>query len=100
MQVTPELTRKVAGLARLKLTDTEVTEFTAQLSKILGYIEALGEVDTSDPSLVPMTHSLEVETPLREDVICEFPRGADGTSKLLANAPEVLHDGYKVPPIL
>jgi aspartyl/glutamyl-tRNA(Asn/Gln) amidotransferase C subunit len=40
-----DATRKVAELARLSLSETEVKEFTAQLGKILGHVEKLSEVN-------------------------------------------------------
>jgi len=40
--------KKVAKLANLKLTPEEEEKYSAQLSKILDYIEQLNQVDTSD----------------------------------------------------
>lgn len=100
IQVTPELTRKVAGLARLKLSESEVTQFTEQLGRVLGYVGSLQEVDTSAADLVPMTSPLEMATPLREDVAREFPPAADGKPKVLEHAPKTLFEGFQVPPIL
>lgn len=100
IQVTPELTRKVATLARLKLTESEVTQFTEQLARVLGYVGTLQEVDTSAADLVPMTSPLEMATPLREDVARDFSRTSDGKPKVLEHAPKTLFDGFQVPPIL
>ena len=98
LNVTPELTKKVAGLARLKLTDDEVTRFTAQLTQVLGYVDALQEIDAK--GIEPMTHVLENALPMREDTVREFPRDAAGKPKVLKDAPDTLYDGFKVPPIL
>ena len=38
----------MAKLARINLSDSEVKKFTGQLSKVLGYMEILNEVDTSN----------------------------------------------------
>ena len=43
-----EQVRHVAKLARIKLTDEEVAKFGPQLSKVLGYMDILNEVDTND----------------------------------------------------
>jgi Asp-tRNA(Asn)/Glu-tRNA(Gln) amidotransferase C subunit len=71
------------------------------------YVETLSEVAVSpseDPSLIdeiePMTIPLEIQTPLRPDVVHEFGLDDNGTPKVLNGAPDVLYDGYKVPAIL
>lgn len=45
-QLTPEQVRHIAALARLTLSDQEVTKFAKDLTSILGYIEHLSEVPT------------------------------------------------------
>jgi aspartyl-tRNA(Asn)/glutamyl-tRNA(Gln) amidotransferase subunit C len=40
--------KKVAALARLELSEEEVETLTPQLSNILGFIDKLKEVDTTD----------------------------------------------------
>lgn len=96
--VDENLTRKMANLARLELTDLEVKTFTDQMGKILGYVESLQKVDVS--KVQPLTQPFEMETPLREDTIIEPLLGPDGKPKVLGSAPDTLNDGYKVPPIL
>lgn len=98
VDVNEELTRRVADLARLRLSDEEVKTFTAQLADILQYMDQLGELETE--GVDPMTHPLEMETPLREDEARPSPAHADGRSRMLDAAPEVIDDGFKVPPIL
>jgi aspartyl-tRNA(Asn)/glutamyl-tRNA(Gln) amidotransferase subunit C len=39
--------RRIAALARLDLTDTEVQRFATQLTAIVGYAAAIDEADTS-----------------------------------------------------
>ncbi len=98
VEVTPELTRKIADLARLELSEKEVATFTGQLGDILKYIDSLQAVDVS--KVEPLTHPIPLETPMREDVIVPSPVDAQGKPKVLSCAPEVLYDGFKVPPIL
>jgi aspartyl-tRNA(Asn)/glutamyl-tRNA(Gln) amidotransferase subunit C len=85
--------RKVANLARLDLTESEVEEFAGQLSAIIDYVEKMNGLDTSN--VEPLAHCLPISNVFREDVI----RESLGTEKTLANAPE--HDGefFKVPKI-
>lgn len=98
VQVNEDLTRKVAHLARLKLSEQEVKAYTAQLKDVLSYIDQLQKVKTD--GVEPMVHPHELEIPLREDDVESFPVTEEGTPKVLKDAPEVLYDGYKVPPIL
>lgn len=97
-QVTEGMTRQMAELARLELTDAEVKIFTTQLQDVLNYVGALKSVDVS--GVEPMRHPFEVKTPMREDRVVPPPRDAEGRPKVLDSAPDVLNDGYKVPPIL
>lgn len=58
---------KIAGLARLALTDEEKQRYLEQLSAILDYAERLNELDTAD---VPPTASvLDLHSVMREDVV-------------------------------
>ena len=98
VDVTEELTRKVAHLARLALTDAEVTLYTAQMKNTLGYVDLIAEVDVA--GVEPMFHPLQMPTPMREDVVVPSPKSADGKPKTISHAPEVLYDGFKVPPII
>src|ERR1051326_5297233 len=106
-QIQESLTRDVAKLARLELTDEEVRLFTAQLGQVIGYVELLQEVKLGsgvEPQgsrvIEPMTHPLEPVTPYRDDVVREFAPSDDGTPKTLGPAPDVLDGGFKVPPIV
>ena len=47
MKLTRDQVLHIATLARLQLSDDEIETYTSQLANILGYIEILNEVDTS-----------------------------------------------------
>jgi len=90
----PEDVRKVASLARLKLSDDEIAEFSEQLGNVLDYVEVLNELDVTD--VEPMAHAAEVTDVLRDDAIREsLPRDA-----ALANAPKSDGRFFLVPRIL
>lgn len=55
----------VAKLANLTLTKEEVETFQKQLSEVLGYVEILGEVDTSN--VEPTSQVTGLENVFRED---------------------------------
>ena len=86
--------RKVAKLARLDLTTTDIDEFTDQLSAILEYVEKMNELDTAN--VEPLAHCLPVNNVFREDKAGE----SIGTEKALENAPQRDGDFFKVPKIL
>jgi aspartyl-tRNA(Asn)/glutamyl-tRNA(Gln) amidotransferase subunit C len=86
--------RKVAKLARLELTETEVGEFAGQLSTILGYVEKMNELDTDN--VEPLAHCLPISNVFREDCA----RESLGVEKALANAPQRDGNFFKVPKIL
>ena len=50
-----EKVRKVAVLARLKLSDAEIGDYTNKLGSILKYVDTLNEVDTE--GVEPMVFS-------------------------------------------
>jgi aspartyl-tRNA(Asn)/glutamyl-tRNA(Gln) amidotransferase subunit C len=86
--------RKVAKLARLKLTAAELETFTAQLGQILEYVHILDQLNTDH--IEPMAHAVDVANVFREDQPQEsLPREA-----ALANGPKTDGLAFLVPPIL
>ena len=98
IHVDEKLTQKVASLARLELTSEEVTAYTEQLKNILKHIDQLKKVEVQN--VAPMTQPLDMDIQLREDEVRPFPVEDNGQPKVIKHAPDVLYDGYKVPPIL
>jgi len=96
--VNEALTRKVAFLARLSVTDDEVKKFTPQLKGVLSYIDQLSKIDTQ--GVKPLFTPAEWNAPQREDVAHSGPKDTDGKPKVLQAAPDTLYEGFKVPPIL
>ncbi len=94
MKITPEDVRRVALLARLQLTAEEENRLTAELDKILQYVEQLNQLDTSQ--IEPFTHAVQTVNALRKDEITNHPRPTD----LLANAPQKDGTFLKVPKII
>jgi aspartyl-tRNA(Asn)/glutamyl-tRNA(Gln) amidotransferase subunit C len=85
---------KVSLLGRLKLTEAELDTMTAQLTRIVGYVEQLGELDTDN--VQPMAHALEMQNIFAADEIgASLPRDA-----ALANAPKRDEECYRVPAVL
>ena len=86
--------RKVARLARLALTDEELTTYGQQLTQILEYVDVLNEVDIDD--VEPMSHAVELKNVFRED---ERQPSLD-RSEALSNAPKTDGKFFQVPQIL
>lgn len=85
---------KVAHLARLKLTDGELDQLTAELGKVLQYVDVLGEPDTDD--IEPMAHAAELSNVFRDDE----ERPSLSRDDALSNAPKTDGKCFVVPQIL
>jgi aspartyl-tRNA(Asn)/glutamyl-tRNA(Gln) amidotransferase subunit C len=81
----------VARLARLELTDEEIERFSGELSKVLEWIEKIGELDLED--VPPTSHVIDVENALRADE----PRPSLLRDAALASAPDAALGGFRVP---
>lgn len=94
MSVDTATVRRIAGLARIAVSDAEVDAMVPELNNILGWIEQLGEVDTS--GIEPMTAVIANHLRLRDDVV------TDGAvrDKVLANAPQAEHGFFAVPKVI
>lgn len=93
-KIDAEQVKKVAKLARLELSDSEIEEFTGQLGAILEYVEKMNALDTAD--VEPLAHCLPISNILRDDVV----KPSLGTDETLANAPQRDGPFFKVPKIL
>ncbi len=81
----------VAYLARLGLTEDELTRLQGQLNHILEQYAKLAELETDD--IPPTAQTIELENILREDVAGPSMPVED----VLANAPERDGDFFVVP---
>lgn len=94
MSVNHATVKKIAGLARLAISDEEADALVPELNNILGWVEQLGEVDVS--GVEPMTAVIPNKLRLREDVV------TDGNirDRVLANAPQAEHGFFAVPKVI
>ena len=84
----------VAHLARLGLTEEEVTELEGQLNHILEQFAVLSELDTE--TIAPTARVVELENVLRDDDV----RPSLEREQALANAPERTDAHFVVPAVL
>jgi aspartyl-tRNA(Asn)/glutamyl-tRNA(Gln) amidotransferase subunit C len=92
MAIDKETVEYVSRLAKIRLNEKELAEYTNQLDAILNHIKLLESVDTKN--IEPQYGILQ--TVMREDKIADSLEH----SQVLQNAPDV-EDGYiKVKPVL
>ena len=84
----------LASLSSLALADDEVDGLRQDLENIIGYIEQLGELDTS--GVEPTYQVTGLENVWREDEV----QSGISAEKLLKLAPEKQNNQVKVPQVL
>ena len=92
--INKKMVQKVADLARLQLSPSQVNTTEDQFNKILSYFNELQKVNTD--GVLPMVTPHDLTNNLREDVV-EKNLSVDD---LLRNAPDVKNFLFKVPPVV
>jgi aspartyl-tRNA(Asn)/glutamyl-tRNA(Gln) amidotransferase subunit C len=92
--MTREEVERIAHLARLRLAEEEAVAMASQLESILGYIELLDTLDTSQ--VEPTSHVMPLATPMRED----RPGTSYPPETAIANAPARDGSAFAVPKVL
>ncbi|HHB92641.1 MAG TPA: Asp-tRNA(Asn)/Glu-tRNA(Gln) amidotransferase subunit GatC [Thioploca sp.] len=85
---------KIADLAKIALTESEIDTYTQQLSDILSFVEQMNTVDTT--GIIPMAHPLDAVARLREDIVSE----TNQREHFQAIAPQVENGLYLVPKVI
>lgn len=85
--------KKLAELARLDLTETEVEFYAGQLNGILNLEEKLQALETN---VAPMFHSIEMVQRLREDEVTE----SNQRDLMQSVAPKTIAGLYLVPKVI
>ncbi len=94
MSLTPEEVTHIARLARVGLSQDEMSRFQDQLSQILDYFQRLQEADTEN--IPPTAHTLAMHNIMRDDE----PRPSFDKEDILANAPQREGDLFRVRAVL
>ncbi len=92
MSIDKEMVKRIGILSRLKVPEENLETMVGELTKIMGWVEQLQDVDTDD--VLPMNSVVEhMNLRERDDVI------NDGgiRDEVLANAPDSM-DGYFLVP--
>ena len=94
MALTADDVARLAGLARLHLTDEECAELAPELDIILNSVEQVSRVAQGDIPM--MTHALPLTNVMRDDVV--MPSLAP--EQALSGAPATEDGRFRVPQIL
>jgi aspartyl-tRNA(Asn)/glutamyl-tRNA(Gln) amidotransferase subunit C len=67
--LTRDTIEKVAHLARLAISESEITLHTQTLSNILELVDQMNSVNTE--GILPMAHPFDISQPMRKDTVTE-----------------------------
>ena len=94
MSLDPATVRRIAKLARIRLTDDEVPRLQGELNAILGYVEQLSAVDVE--GVAPLTGGAQMTMRMRDDAVTD----GDMPDRVLANAPDRIGNFFAVPKVV
>jgi aspartyl-tRNA(Asn)/glutamyl-tRNA(Gln) amidotransferase subunit C len=94
MSVDSATVKRVARLARLKISDKDVPRLAGELNSILAFVEQLNEVDVSN--VEPLTSVVSQAMKMRDDVVTDGGYAKDVTK----NAPASEDDFFMVPKVV
>lgn len=94
MQVDEATVKRIARLARIRITAEEAKGLETELSGILNWVEQLDEVDVT--GVEPMTRVVPIKLKMRDDLV------ADGgiADEVTRNAPMTGDNFYVVPKVV
>jgi aspartyl-tRNA(Asn)/glutamyl-tRNA(Gln) amidotransferase subunit C len=99
MSVDRETVARIAKLARIDMAEGDLDHLVPEFNAILGFVEQLGEVDTS--AVEPMTAVIPNAVRLRADVVDADPLTGGGIrDQVLASAPNAEHGFFAVPKVI
>ena len=94
MAVDQDTVRRIARLARIRLSEEDVPVYEAELNNILHWIEQLNALDVT--GVEPLTSVVEMEMKQRDDVVTD----GDIPDDVLANAPAAQDHYFAVPKVV
>jgi aspartyl-tRNA(Asn)/glutamyl-tRNA(Gln) amidotransferase subunit C len=94
MQVDEATVRRIARLARIKVTDEEAKALEKEISGILDWVKQLDEVDVGN--VEPMTRVIPMTLRKRDDKVTD----GEIPEQVLANAPQREGDFFVVPKVV
>ena len=94
MKIDHDLILKLEKLSRLELSEDQRLKMQADLSKMLGMVQKLDELDLKD--IKPLLHMTERSNVTRVDEV----KNHIDTSTAMENAPDSTAEYFKVPKVI
>ena len=94
MSVSPQDVEKVALLARLTISESDLPEVTERFARVLDLVDELNTIDTQD--VVPMSNPHDMEQRLRPDAVTR----SNEREALMASAPLQEQGYFLVPKVI
>ncbi len=94
MSLSHDEVKRIARLARIAVSESELEAVQAQLNRVLGLIDQMQAVDAK--GIEPMAHALDLVQRLRADDVTE----TDRHEQFQAAAPAIERGLYLVPKVI
>ncbi len=94
MQVDETTVKRIARLARIRITEDEAKGLEKELTGILNWVEQLNEVNVE--GVEPMTRVVEVKLKMRDDIVTD----GEIADQVTKNAPLSDDHFYVVPKVV
>ncbi len=94
MQVDEATVKRIARLARIRITEEEAKGLVQELSGILSWVEQLDEIDVA--GVEPMTRVVPIQLKMRDDVVSD----GEIAEQVTANAPMTEQNFFVVPKVV
>jgi len=94
MQVDEATVKRIARLARIRITEDEAKGLEKEISGILAWVEQLDEVDVT--GVEPMTRVVPIKLKMRDDIVTDGEIAPEVTE----NAPMTTDDFFVVPKVV
>ncbi len=94
MEFSAEIIKKVAKLAKIKLTNEEIETFNQQFASISTVINELQQVNTH--GIQPIHNPSSAQTLFRKDVITD----GNYVEEVMSNAPKSAYNCFVVPKVV
>ena len=98
MSLTPDQLQRIALLARIAVSPQEARDVTDRLNQVLGLIDQLQAVDTSN--IEPMSHALDAQLAMRQRLRPDTVTEPDQRAAIQEIAPAVDQGLYLVPKVI
>lgn len=93
-QINEDTIKQIAHLAKLTVTDTEISYYLPQIQKVLNHFSELKDLNTDN--VEPLITPVDLKGYLRNDVV----EKSISTEDLLKTAPDKIGALFKVPPVI